>query len=129
MHPNAVQRLLRAGAGKGLYNTRAAALWAGVTPELLRAWERRYGVPLPKRNPSGYRLYSEEDIRAVRWIRKQTAAGLGTRQATELFKGNRLALVEPDLGALREAIVGLLLAGDREAERGAAGEGFLRAWK
>ncbi len=55
MHP-LVERL----GGKldeGVYVIEEAAERAGVTPELLRAWERRYGVPLPERSVSGHRLF------------------------------------------------------------------------
>jgi hypothetical protein len=38
------------------------------------------------------RLYSEEDIQAVRWIREHTKSGPSVRQAAELFKGNRSEL-------------------------------------
>jgi DNA-binding transcriptional MerR regulator/methylmalonyl-CoA mutase cobalamin-binding subunit len=96
---------------RGVYTVKVAAERAGVTPELLRAWERRYGVPSPARGPSGYRLYSEEDIRTVRWIREQTESGLSVRQAVELFRGNRSGLEgEHELDAVRITLLDLLLA-------------------
>ena len=33
----------------------------GVSPELLRAWEQRYGLLQPTRTPGGFRLYSAAD--------------------------------------------------------------------
>ncbi len=116
--------------GEGVYRIKAAAEQAGVTPELLRAWERRYGVPSPGRSPSGYRLYSEEDIRAVRWILGQTESGLGPRQAAGLFKGNLSgAAEESTLRTVRTTLLGLLLArelGKAKAllERAILGHGF-----
>src|SRR3712207_6525636 len=101
--------------GEGLYTVKAAAERAGVTPELLRAWERRYGVPSPARSASGYRLYSEEDIRAVRWIREKTERGFGARQAVELFKGDRSGLERGlPLGVVRSKLLEGLLAGEWE---------------
>jgi MerR family transcriptional regulator, light-induced transcriptional regulator len=38
----------------------------GVSPELLRAWERRYGVLRPTRTEGGFRLYSTADEERVR---------------------------------------------------------------
>ena len=35
----------------------------GVSPELLRAWERRYGLLQPVRSAGGLRLYSTSDVR------------------------------------------------------------------
>ena len=29
---------------------------SGVSPELLRAWEQRYGFPNPERTPAGWRV-------------------------------------------------------------------------
>jgi methanogenic corrinoid protein MtbC1 len=40
------------------YPLRAAARLTGLRPELLRAWERRYGVVEPARSPGGTRRYS-----------------------------------------------------------------------
>jgi MerR family transcriptional regulator, light-induced transcriptional regulator len=37
----------------------------GVTPELLRAWERRYGLLQPVRSSGGFRLYTDEDAERV----------------------------------------------------------------
>jgi MerR family transcriptional regulator, light-induced transcriptional regulator len=38
----------------------------GVTPDVLRAWERRYGVLRPQRSRSGQRLYTSADEKRVR---------------------------------------------------------------
>jgi MerR family transcriptional regulator, light-induced transcriptional regulator len=38
----------------------------GVSPEVLRAWERRYGVLRPTRSEGGFRLYSTADEERVR---------------------------------------------------------------
>jgi MerR family transcriptional regulator, light-induced transcriptional regulator len=38
----------------------------GVSPEVLRAWERRYGVLRPTRSEGGFRLYSAGDEERVR---------------------------------------------------------------
>lgn len=105
---------------------KTAAERAGVTPELLRAWERRYGVPSPARGASGYRLYSEEDIRAVRWIQEKIALGFGARQAVELYKGDRSVLGgEPSLGAVRSTLLEHLLAGERDKAEAVLGRAFL----
>jgi len=56
----------------------------GVSPELLRAWETRYGLVDPERTPGGLRLYSEEDERRVREMRRQIAAGLSAAEAARV---------------------------------------------
>lgn len=52
-----------------MYTIREAADRAGVSSEVLRAWERRYGVVSPRRTASGYRLYDAADIRRIRAMR------------------------------------------------------------
>ena len=106
--------------GEGAYKIKEAAQRAGVTPERLRAWERRYGVPLPRRSSSGHRLYSEEDIRAVRWIREKTDWGVEARRAVELFKGSgSTPEAQADLETVRHTLLDHLLAGE-EGKAGAS---------
>jgi len=57
---------------------------AGVSPELLRAWERRYGLVRPTRTPGGLRLYSSEDLRRVQEMQRHLADGLAAAQAAAL---------------------------------------------
>lgn len=53
----------------------------GVSAHVLRAWETRYGLFAPERSTGGYRLYSEDDVRKVRRMQAQLAAGLSAAQA------------------------------------------------
>lgn len=60
----------------------------GVRPELLRAWERRYGLLRPERSDGGFRLYSAADEWRVRVMQGHLARGVAAAQAA------RLALAE-----------------------------------
>jgi DNA-binding transcriptional MerR regulator len=53
----------------------------GVSVELLRAWERRYGLLRPARSESGYRLYSSDDEARVRRTTARIAAGQSAAEA------------------------------------------------
>lgn len=53
----------------------------GVPVELLRAWERRYGLLEPARTPGGFRLYSEDDVARVRAMRANLDRGLSAAEA------------------------------------------------
>jgi len=53
----------------------------GIPMNTLRAWERRYGMPRPQRGAGGHRLYSEADLKALQWIRKQLNAGVSISHA------------------------------------------------
>jgi MerR family transcriptional regulator, light-induced transcriptional regulator len=56
----------------------------GVSPELLRAWERRYGLLHPERSAGGLRLYTREDLERVRLMRRHLSAGLAAAEAARL---------------------------------------------
>ncbi len=56
----------------------------GVSPELLRAWERRYGLLHPARSAGGLRLYTPEDLERVRVMRRHLSAGLAAAEAARL---------------------------------------------
>lgn len=64
-----------------MYTVKEAALRAGVTVPLLRAWERRYGIVQPARTASGYRLYDEPLIERVRAMRRLVDEGWSASQA------------------------------------------------
>ncbi len=61
----------------------------GVSPDLLRAWERRYGLLRPERTSGGFRLYTAGDEVRVRAMRRGLAQGLSASVAA------RMALREP----------------------------------
>ena len=53
----------------------------GVSPQLLRAWEQRYGLLRPVRSPGGFRLYGEEDAERVARMRRALDEGLSAAEA------------------------------------------------
>ena len=57
---------------------------SGVSPELLRAWERRYGLLQPTRSPGGLRLYSPDDLARVQAMRQHLAGGFAAAEAAAL---------------------------------------------
>ena len=57
---------------------------SGVSPELLRAWERRYGLLQPTRSAGGLRLYSPDDLARVRAMQRHLADGYAASEAAAL---------------------------------------------
>lgn len=47
----------------------------GLTPHLLRAWEKRYAAVRPTRSPSGRRVYSDLDVRRLKLLSRITKQG------------------------------------------------------
>ena len=58
---------------------------AGVSTDLLRAWERRYGLLHPIRSDGGFRLYSPRDEQRVALMRGHLERGLSAAQAARLI--------------------------------------------
>jgi MerR family transcriptional regulator, light-induced transcriptional regulator len=56
----------------------------GVSAELLRAWERRYGLLQPVRSPGGFRLYGSGDAERVERMRRGLDAGLSAAEAARV---------------------------------------------
>lgn len=94
----------------------------GVSVELLRAWERRYGVLTPERSTGGYRLYGEEDERRVLRMRDLIERGLSAAEAARVASSDAavpsLDRSEPASGEMDRMAAGLERALDRfdEAE-------------
>jgi MerR family transcriptional regulator, light-induced transcriptional regulator len=55
----------------------------GVGEATLRAWERRFGFPEPRREPSGHRRYSAADVERIRSVVRERERGLALAVAIE----------------------------------------------
>jgi MerR family transcriptional regulator, light-induced transcriptional regulator len=90
---------------------------AGVSAEVLRAWERRYGLLEPSRSSGGFRLYSDADLERVRRVRELISTGVSAAEAARqtLDEGDRPSTVErprmPELEARLESALNGLDAG------------------
>ena len=62
-------------ASQPLHSVRVVAKRTGLTPDLLRAWEKRYGVVQPQRSEGGQRNYSDGDVERLRLLVSATAGG------------------------------------------------------
>ena len=71
-----------------MYTIKGAAARAGVSVEVLRAWERRYGIVRPERTSSGYRLYDDATIDRLRAMRSLIDAGWSASQAARHIETN-----------------------------------------
>jgi MerR family transcriptional regulator, light-induced transcriptional regulator len=71
-------------AGPGYLRIGQLAKRTGVSPELLRAWEQRYGLLQPTRTAGGFRLYSAADEARVQRMQRLVSGGLAAAQAARL---------------------------------------------
>ncbi|RKH71466.1 MerR family transcriptional regulator [Corallococcus interemptor] len=67
------------------YRIHIAAELSGVRVELIRAWERRYGVLAPERTPAGYRVYTDRDVALLKRLKALTDEGVSISEAAKLL--------------------------------------------
>lgn len=68
----------------------------GVSPELLRAWERRYALLSPTRSDGGFRLYSTRDEARIRSMKRHLAEGLSAAEAARLSSSEEAVIEIPE---------------------------------
>ena len=82
----------------------------GVGEATLRAWERRFGFPEPRRTPSGHRRYGQEDVEQIQRVIDERGRGSALPAAIERARGAsagvpslfaRLRSQRPDLQPMR----------------------------
>jgi DNA-binding transcriptional MerR regulator len=83
--------------------TSEAAALLNVSPNTLRAWERRFGYPKPQRSPGKHRLYTHGEIAALRDALQE---GLSISSA--------ISRAREGLSADADTLVGALGSFDRE---------------
>ena len=93
------------------YALGAVARLTGLSPDTLRAWERRYGVVEPLRTPGGTRRYRESDVRKLRLLSRASQAGHSIGTLAGLDEAELVALTSEteerhDFG-VREAMAAL----------------------
>jgi DNA-binding transcriptional MerR regulator len=93
----------KSNSASPLYNIGVVTRVTGVPIATLHAWERRYGFPDAARTAGKHRLYSENDIAGLRWVKSQVDLGLTVSRAViaarALEADGRLFLpAEPEAG-------------------------------
>jgi MerR family transcriptional regulator, light-induced transcriptional regulator len=99
----------------------------GVSPELLRAWELRYGLLEPSRTAGRFRLYSEADVARVRRMRANLADGLSAAEAARAALAERPQADSPGLEEAADDLARSLEGYDDVGAQGAL-DGLLAAF-
>jgi DNA-binding transcriptional MerR regulator len=87
------------------YNLKVVLKETGITADTLRAWERRYGLPMPERTPGKHRLYSQYDIETVKWLMRRQSEGLSISRAVELWKEQIASGADPLADSAKQAVM------------------------
>lgn len=75
-----------------IYPIRTVAQLTGVNPRRIRAWEEQYRLITPSRTNGGHRLFSEEDVERIRWVKAMVDRGMS-------LKGIQRLLTSPEMTA------------------------------
>ncbi|MGM3387763.1 MerR family transcriptional regulator [Stutzerimonas stutzeri] len=73
------------GAADGWVPIREVARITGVNPVTLRAWERRYGLIVPRRTAKGHRLYDDSHVQRIQSIVSWLNRGVAVSQVKQLL--------------------------------------------
>ncbi len=76
----------------------------GLSVDVIRVWERRYGVVSPQRSATQRRLYSDADIRKLSLLHRATQAGRRISDLAGLEESEILALLSEDRAHLPGAL-------------------------
>ncbi len=71
----------------------------GLTADVIRVWERRYGVVTPERASNARRLYSDSDVEKLIMLRRATSAGRRIGDVASLPMDKLRELVDKDESA------------------------------
>src|SRR5512147_3243395 len=77
------------------FNLKVVLKETGIAADTLRAWERRYGLPMPERTAGGHRLYSQRDIETIKWLIKREGDGLSISHAVDMWNEQLASGTDP----------------------------------
>ncbi len=91
-------------SSSGLHPVRIVSQRTGLTPDVLRAWERRYGAVTPVRSPGGQRHYTDADIERLALLARAARAGRQIGQLVPLSNADLQKMIEDDERLSRERV-------------------------
>lgn len=108
----------------GRYKIKTVSELSGFSPTLLRAWELRHALLDPVRQPSGHRLYTDDDVRVLRRVGQLLQQGQSIGEIAALGRESLLAplpQLAPESAAgveeLKRRILACAIALDEPAAR------------
>lgn len=78
------------------HSIQTVARRTGLTPDVIRAWERRYEAVEPSRSATKRRLYTDDDVQRLLMLRRATLAGRRIGEVARLPLDQLTRLVEED---------------------------------
>src|SRR6185295_16938323 len=85
------------------FSIQTAAERTGLTPHVIRAWERRYRAIEPQRSAGKQRLYSEEEIERLAMLSRAVRSGHSIGKIATIPMTELRALIANPLATARTA--------------------------
>ena len=80
-----------------IHTIASIALETGISKEVLRKWEERYGFPTPQRDACGHRSYPAQQGVRLKLIKRLIDAGMRPSQVVPLDEQSLASLLQPKL--------------------------------
>src|ERR1700739_3920195 len=81
------------------HSMKIASRRTGLSPHVIRIWEKRYGAVVPSRTKTNRRLYGDAEIERLRLLGLATKAGHTIKNAVKLTNADLKALMESEMAA------------------------------
>jgi len=78
-----------------LYPIKYVARETGLTPLVIRAWERRYNAVVPQRTDTNRRLYSEGDIMRLKLLARAVDSGINIGAVADKENQRIMEMIQP----------------------------------
>jgi len=91
-----------------LLNISAVERETGLSKDVLRIWERRYGFPEPRRDDNAERQYPQEQVAKLRAIKRLMDAGMRPGKLIRRSQAELNALAETRAGPRRDTLAPVL---------------------
>ncbi|HET7813809.1 MAG TPA: MerR family transcriptional regulator [Candidatus Baltobacteraceae bacterium] len=76
------------------YHIAAVSRMTNLSVDVIRSWERRYGLVAPERDEAGLRLYSDDDVARLSLARAATQMGHPIRRVATMSNGELESLAD-----------------------------------
>lgn len=75
---------------KNTYSIQQVSELTGLSKQVIRKWEERYGIINPQRLENGYRVYTHQELNTLQRIQALITEGMTVKQAISAFNNERL---------------------------------------
>src|ERR1700759_905100 len=86
------------------HSIKTVARLTGLSPHVIRIWEKRYGAVAPARSDTNRRLYSDSEVERLNCLRMATAAGHSIGNIATLPIARLRSLVEDTSTSRKESV-------------------------